>query len=692
MKTIDKTLKNFALTDGLLKGTALVSNIFTVACIALLPGFGASGIFLANAIQMTIGGLLEFPAGVLADRYGASRALKIALSPKFIVTGAFLGAIMASQRGDTAWLIFFFSMEAIVDAFAGACLNGAYQAAYLQWYRSRLAESGTSPAEAPPLFLESFRFALPVRFLLPFILIPIIHALGSSPYTMAYNCIVTVFALRTIVLLKVSRDLYGLLDARASSIKHTLSFVTGNQGRKWALPLFRYALIVLCNMSATFYFVAEIFRTMKAAAPLGNSPWIRGVGATLVIYLLRTLASAYIFPLLARRNMHRIMQTASVIIAASSAALLFIITVTNSEATVMIVVATYTLILLCGTDAMLRHQDSHLDSYAPPEAQATWLSLASGLGYLLFGLASAAVWIMGFEAHRYFIFCGIVMISTLTVAVSFNEAHELAPRKHRDFASVLKRVFLTSSAFVIGIFLVLDTVHNFRTSFAMQAEKERLLSGMIISSVQDPLVQGSFFEAGKRLKKAQDDGAILCGSIQAWDFNYDLCSESSRASSTSTVRNEIRVSPTAPSSIGSVTLTFDRSTLAGALITRTLLSAAVLALIGLFLFYFLRSVSHRVQKELQEVLRIAASGHSEIAQSFTIKEFQSLSDSLREVISARDSYVKQAALHGMAKQVAHDIRSPLTALELVTTDLAVLPEDIRLIIRNAAQRIKAIAV
>jgi signal transduction histidine kinase len=53
--------------------------------------------------------------------------------------------------------------------------------------------------------------------------------------------------------------------------------------------------------------------------------------------------------------------------------------------------------------------------------------------------------------------------------------------------------------------------------------------------------------------------------------------------------------------------------------------------------------------------------------------------------------VKQAALHGMAKQVAHDIRSPLTALELVTTDLAVLPEDIRLIIRNAAQRIKAIA-
>jgi signal transduction histidine kinase len=45
----------------------------------------------------------------------------------------------------------------------------------------------------------------------------------------------------------------------------------------------------------------------------------------------------------------------------------------------------------------------------------------------------------------------------------------------------------------------------------------------------------------------------------------------------------------------------------------------------------------------------------------------------------------------VARQVAHDIRSPLTALEAATSDLSGLSEGRRLLIRNAATRIKDIA-
>lgn len=45
----------------------------------------------------------------------------------------------------------------------------------------------------------------------------------------------------------------------------------------------------------------------------------------------------------------------------------------------------------------------------------------------------------------------------------------------------------------------------------------------------------------------------------------------------------------------------------------------------------------------------------------------------------------------MAKQVAHDIRSPLSALNIITSTLADVPEEKRLLIRNSVQRINDIA-
>ncbi|OFZ15371.1 MAG: hypothetical protein A2Z20_06885 [Bdellovibrionales bacterium RBG_16_40_8] len=50
-----------------------------------------------------------------------------------------------------------------------------------------------------------------------------------------------------------------------------------------------------------------------------------------------------------------------------------------------------------------------------------------------------------------------------------------------------------------------------------------------------------------------------------------------------------------------------------------------------------------------------------------------------------------AILGRMASQVSHDIRSPLSALNMILTTLGELPEDKRLIIRNSTQRINDIA-
>ena len=66
-------------------------------------------------------------------------------------------------------------------------------------------------------------------------------------------------------------------------------------------------------------------------------------------------------------------------------------------------------------------------------------------------------------------------------------------------------------------------------------------------------------------------------------------------------------------------------------------------------------------------------------------------DVQKSLISKNIELEKYEATTTLAKQVAHDIRSPLAALNLVSSSLINVPEEKRLMIRNAIQRINDIA-
>lgn len=66
----------------------------------------------------------------------------------------------------------------------------------------------------------------------------------------------------------------------------------------------------------------------------------------------------------------------------------------------------------------------------------------------------------------------------------------------------------------------------------------------------------------------------------------------------------------------------------------------------------------------------------------------------KELDAARPEMERVVKLQSMAQiaaQVAHDIRSPLSALDMVLKDLKDLPEEKRILVRSASQRIKDIA-
>lgn len=77
--------------------------------------------------------------------------------------------------------------------------------------------------------------------------------------------------------------------------------------------------------------------------------------------------------------------------------------------------------------------------------------------------------------------------------------------------------------------------------------------------------------------------------------------------------------------------------------------------------------------------------------SFRYSELRQARAQIRASLRLAEERLRTAAFGEVARQVAHDIRSPLAALEVAAGDAAQLPEDKRILVRSAVARIRDIA-
>ena len=71
----------------------------------------------------------------------------------------------------------------------------------------------------------------------------------------------------------------------------------------------------------------------------------------------------------------------------------------------------------------------------------------------------------------------------------------------------------------------------------------------------------------------------------------------------------------------------------------------------------------------------------------TVSELKNLLKTLKKITADIRKKAQYEAESIAAKQVAHDICSPLACLNLLSSDMAVLPEQQRILVRSAIQRI-----
>jgi len=129
-------------------------------------------------------------------------------------------------------------------------------------------------------------------------------------------------------------------------------------------------------------------------------------------------------------------------------------------------------------------------------------------------------------------------------------------------------------------------------------------------------------------------------------------------------------------------------------------SSSLIIFLIVYLIWSLQKLEQKESKKREELLKIAVNGlFFDNAPSETLEnEFPGLvkwwsikKSEIETAKKASEFFQFQSALVNVASQVSHDIRSPLSALNMVIATFKDIPEEKRLIIRNAVQRINDIA-
>ncbi len=144
-------------------------------------------------------------------------------------------------------------------------------------------------------------------------------------------------------------------------------------------------------------------------------------------------------------------------------------------------------------------------------------------------------------------------------------------------------------------------------------------------------------------------------------------------------------------------------------VKNTQLRIIFIAIIAGFLFFILvKLLKAKLNATLIQPLKVFAAHLSSFGEKKMTPNFSEIEGSVFEIhlmkknfenmVQQINNYEKSVAAHAKqqgfieaAQQVSHDIRSPLSALTMVIGTLKEIPEEKRLLIRNATQRINDIA-
>lgn len=680
-------LRHLGISDAAVKGTSLTANILMVSVVATIPGFGVQGVLVSAALQMSIAGLLQIPTGLFADHFGASRSVKIGLWLKFLTTASFIIACMSALKGHTylAWACLAF--EAIVDACASSFVDGAYQVAYNNWYQSNCRIQNLEPSQHP--FLDSFRYGIWLRLALPLGALGLGGLLHNSDDKnldfLIFTLLAALLLLRIFTIYRVHRDLLNSTDSLRPKSVNRFS-ITELLSDDFS-TLFIYGFTIFLSVSVSSYLIGQSYYLLQNLGFSRAAGWKIGAALTLFIQSVAILSGRYIYPRLT--NLPNSSITIKIyfgILALVSGISVTIISSCGDAAAFMTLVS-YCAIMMFFSQAGSRWLLANLLSDVSGN-HATRLSVGEVLGLIIFGVISSLVLLSGFPQ------LGPTVVIATTLAISLVLFFFWRPSPLLSPQWSLRRYLAASLIVAVALFSAYGSVWENRSfvtkTLEIKGQSEQIIVNLFKSFIREAMVQGSVIEVGNRARYLSDVHPDLCVAVEMSDEQLQNCdSWRSHHEHFSQQEDDVYFDDKQTERAGHFSILFDHSEVYSMARNRFFVVLLLFFALGASIFFFVQFVSRRIFSEVQMLTDVASS--KSLPSRFLISEFANISEQLADKIKTEIELQNARSVSDFARQIAHDIRSPVTALNVICSQISGLSDNQRKMIESVNARIQDIA-
>jgi len=267
--------------------------------------------------------------------------------------------------------------------------------------------------------------------------------------------------------------------------------------------------------------------------------------------------------------------------------------------------------------------------------------------------------------------------------------------KTRSISRYFLRIFIPIVLLVSTSISALFAWNDYKANKTSRLESQKLILETFAATIRQPLLQGSVIEARIRANELVKNRQVYCIEITSMSETIQSCKKIKDVSDgLNRMETDLYFSEDRSNPMGHLVITFDNTDLISGIFKNIGKNVGGFVSLAVILFLALSIGFSRVRLETNELMRIVE-GHSDgknDGAQFKIKEFASLGKNLKHQLEVSKAAAEAKAALDIARQVAHDIRSPIASLQIVLqVAQGKIDPSIKNVLSHSAQRISDIA-
>ncbi|WP_163835642.1 ATP-binding protein [Spartinivicinus ruber] len=701
-----KLLKQFGHTDGLLSGGNMATGLLVYCIIATTEGFGREGIVLSTFLLFFLSAVLEIPTGYLGDRFGWKFSVKLGLLCDFTATVFFSLTVFCAIYGHYILMLCFLVLRQLFSALNGAFTSGSYQAAYQRWYQEKLEQNNTKISNSPPLFLASYKYGIWIRLGLPLFALGLGLALQTDQFVniskefaalIPLGLVLYILIIQVAAYLKMAKDLdFKSISTKEGNVTGDITLTKLFLSAQATLPvLCTYAFAHLFLQITYMFLIGESYYLFKEADLPTIFVWGGGMGAAVISSFLGMGISRLFIPWLSKQpNLRAIrwLGTLGLSILSTVVAVSFYsdMSITTKLACM------FSVILIADPICFALRAEITSDShrFVPDEFKASWFSGGSLLARLTYAMITGLILIAGIPHMGIFVMMSVLgVIGAYLAFVNYKKGENVSKFERASLKKCLGMVI--GIMFFIASFVVFLSETWYFVKHATEAQRQQNQALAVHYAGQFAQVNNTT-QANQLLYSLNEKINVDCVDINIDIVKQTLCDPSQ---STYFVSKVIYQNPLLKQEqLGAITIYFNDSIIHQKTLQHLMIVAAIYIAFVLLVFNITYRIVKRICSEAKMVLDVAMDKSSDKIKNtngeerYFIDEFATMASKFNTFIENEKRMANLEGINQMAAQVAHDIRSPLTALELIAEQsIDAIPERNRIIFRCAIESINDIA-